>query len=173
MKPNEFIANKGRTSHRKKRENDGRPAEEIAAERISMWKSDPAVRDVSKMRFYQSRFGARTSMLDLEGLGLERVPESIRDLSAVICSVGWSGSCVAVSPIMMYPPLTLAKLVMSLASSRLAWLPFVAKWYGCSLASRCSLSRSPMSRSKALSVMSCARLASEWDIVGFLRSGDW
>jgi Leucine-rich repeat (LRR) protein len=59
---------------------DKRAPEEIAEERIAKWKVDNAFHDEADRERMEIRFGSRTRMLDLAGLGLKVVPQSIRSL---------------------------------------------------------------------------------------------
>jgi Leucine-rich repeat (LRR) protein len=65
---------------------DKRTPEEIAEERIANWIRDPTwsklMSDERRAEFHK-RFGARTPDLDLSGLGLGAIPESLRHLRNV------------------------------------------------------------------------------------------
>jgi len=62
---------------------DGLDPAAIAEKRIAEWNRDPEYSDSEEREIGQKRFGSTTRELDLEALGLRKIPESIRDLTAL------------------------------------------------------------------------------------------
>jgi hypothetical protein len=58
--------------------------EQIVEKRISAWKRNPFEEDPKRLEFYTKRFGQKTTILRLAKLGLNKFPDSIRDLKEVI-----------------------------------------------------------------------------------------
>lgn len=69
-----------KTEHKATSDEERRKPEEIAEERIAEWKLDPVERNQRLREENAVKFGHQTRILDLEGLGLTRVPDGLRHL---------------------------------------------------------------------------------------------